>query len=79
MPCKVGAFSPRMARHQVADGEDGLQIWKGAANIFNKQSQATDKGWYSNFSVERVAKRNSPLKIRLLRNVRKDLGFGRIL
>jgi hypothetical protein len=36
-----------MARPQVADGEDGLQIWRVAANILNKQSRTADKGWYS--------------------------------
>jgi hypothetical protein len=35
-----------MARPQVADGEDGLQIWRVAANILNKQSRTADKGWY---------------------------------
>jgi hypothetical protein len=33
MPCQHG-----MARPQVADGGDGLQIWRVAANILNKQS-----------------------------------------
>jgi hypothetical protein len=33
-----------MARPQVADGGDGLQIWRVAANILNKQSQTADKG-----------------------------------
>ena len=28
-----------MARPQVADRGDGLQIWKVAANILNKQSR----------------------------------------
>jgi hypothetical protein len=31
-PCHHG-----MARPQVADGGDGLQIWRVAANILNKQ------------------------------------------
>jgi hypothetical protein len=33
-----------MARRQVADGGEGLQIWRLAANILNKQSRTTDKG-----------------------------------
>jgi hypothetical protein len=33
-----------MAYPQVADGEDGLQIWRITANIFNKQLQRADKG-----------------------------------
>jgi hypothetical protein len=30
---------------QAADGENGLQSWKLGANILNKQSRTTDKGW----------------------------------
>jgi hypothetical protein len=33
-----------MARPWVADEGDGLQIWKVAANILNKQSRAAHKG-----------------------------------
>jgi hypothetical protein len=29
---------------QVADGGEGLQIWRAAENILNKQSQTADKG-----------------------------------
>jgi hypothetical protein len=32
------------ARPQVADGGDGLQIWRAAANILNKQLRTGDKG-----------------------------------
>jgi hypothetical protein len=38
-PCHHG-----MARPQVADGGDGLQIWWVAANILNNQSREADKG-----------------------------------
>jgi hypothetical protein len=38
-------------RHQVADGGDGLQIWREAANILNKQSWTADKGWSSSLEV----------------------------
>jgi hypothetical protein len=31
-------------RPQVADRADGLQIWRVAANILNKQLQTTDSG-----------------------------------
>jgi len=34
-----------MARHRVAGGGDGLQIWMVAANILNKQSKTDDRGW----------------------------------
>jgi hypothetical protein len=33
-----------MSRPQVADGGDGLQIWRVAVNILNKQSRTADKG-----------------------------------
>jgi hypothetical protein len=42
VPCHHG-----MARPQVADGGKGLQIWRVAANIVNKQSRTADKGWPS--------------------------------
>jgi hypothetical protein len=32
-----------MARPQVADGGDGIQIWRVAMNILNKQSRTADK------------------------------------
>jgi hypothetical protein len=33
-----------VARPQVADGGDGLQTWRVAANILNKQSRTADRG-----------------------------------
>jgi hypothetical protein len=33
-----------MARPQVADGEEDLQVWRVPLNILNKQSQISDKG-----------------------------------
>jgi hypothetical protein len=39
LPCHHG-----MARPQVADGGDALQLWREAANILNKQSWTADKG-----------------------------------
>jgi len=35
---KGGPCHHDMARHRVADGGDGLQIWSVAANIVNKQA-----------------------------------------
>jgi hypothetical protein len=40
-----------MARPQVADGGDGLQIWRVAANILNKQSRTADKRWSSSLGL----------------------------
>jgi hypothetical protein len=42
-----------MARPQVADGGDDLQIWRIAANILNKQSRRADRGWSSSFGFGR--------------------------
>jgi hypothetical protein len=36
---------------QVAGGGDGLQIWRIAMNILNKQSQTVDKVWYFSLGV----------------------------
>jgi hypothetical protein len=36
-----------IARPQIADGGDGLQIWRVAANILNKHSRTADKSWSS--------------------------------
>jgi hypothetical protein len=41
---KWGPGHHGMARSQVADGGDGLQIWRVAANILNMQSRTADKG-----------------------------------
>jgi hypothetical protein len=50
-----------MARPQVVDGGDGLQIWKLAANILNKQSGTVDKGRFSNLRIRRGSKYYPPL------------------
>jgi hypothetical protein len=42
VPCHHGMASP-----QVADGGDGLWIWRVAVNILNKHLQTADKGWSS--------------------------------
>jgi hypothetical protein len=53
-------FRYGMARPQVADGEDGLQICRLTANILNKQSRTADKGWPSSLGVERGTNNSSP-------------------
>jgi hypothetical protein len=40
-----------MARPQVADGGGGLQIWRVAVNILNKQPRTADKGWCSSLRM----------------------------
>jgi hypothetical protein len=49
-----------MALPRVADGGDGLQICKVAANILNKQSRTADKGWSSSLGVGPGANNSSP-------------------
>jgi hypothetical protein len=48
-----------MARPQVADGGDSLQIWRVGANISNKQLQTADKGWSSSLGVGHGANNSS--------------------
>jgi hypothetical protein len=55
VPCHHG-----MARPQVADGGDALQVWRVAANILNKQSRTADKGLSSSLRVGRDANNSSP-------------------
>jgi len=49
-----------MARPRVADGGEGLQIWRVAANISNKQSRTANKGWPSNWGFGWGANNSSP-------------------
>jgi hypothetical protein len=67
-----------MARPQVADGGDALQLWRVAVNILNKQSRTTDKGWSSSLGFGRGANNSSQEKISSLRTFEKGLGPGRI-
>jgi hypothetical protein len=41
----VGPCHHVKARPRVADGRDGIQIWRVAVNIWNKESGTVDKGW----------------------------------
>jgi hypothetical protein len=56
----VGPCHHSMARPQVADGGDALQVWRVAANILNKQSQTADKGLSSSLGVGCGADNSSP-------------------
>ncbi|KAJ4432011.1 hypothetical protein ANN_20625 [Periplaneta americana] len=58
-PCIVGPYHHGMARPQVTDRGDGLQIWRVAVNILNRQSETADEGWSSSLGVGRRA--NNPL------------------
>jgi hypothetical protein len=49
-----------LARSRVADGRDGLQLWRLAANILNKQMRTNDKEWSSSLGVGRGTSNPSP-------------------
>jgi hypothetical protein len=40
-----------MARPQVEEGGDALQVWRVAVNILKKQSRTAGKGWSSGLVV----------------------------
>jgi hypothetical protein len=56
---KIRIYRP-MARPQVEDGGEGLQIWRVAVNILHKQSRTADNGWSSSLVVGRGANDSSP-------------------
>jgi len=57
--CFMGPCLHCIARPQVADGGDGLQIWRVDASILNKQLRTADKGWSSSLGVGRGANSSS--------------------
>ncbi|KAJ4439970.1 hypothetical protein ANN_08101 [Periplaneta americana] len=57
---KASPYHHGMARPQVADRGDGIQIWRAAVNILNKQSRTADEGWSSSLGVGRRANNLSP-------------------
>jgi hypothetical protein len=68
-----------MARPQVADGGDGLQMWRVTGNILNKQSRTADKGWPSSLWVGRGLTTPHRKTSDLLGIVHWSLGLGQIL
>jgi hypothetical protein len=67
-----------MAHPQFAEGEDGLQRWRVAANKLNKQPQTADKEHASSLEVGCGFNNLSPQKISLLQKFTVSLEFGRI-
>jgi hypothetical protein len=68
-----------MARLQDGDRGNGLQIWRVAANIFNKQSRTADNGRSSSLEVGLEANNSSLKEISLLLNARQGLLLELIL
>jgi hypothetical protein len=48
VPCRRS-----MARPQVADGGNGLRLWKVAANTMNKKPRTADNGLSSSLGIGR--------------------------
>jgi hypothetical protein len=67
VPCHHG-----MARPQVADGGESLQIWRVAANILNNQSRTADKGCPPAWGLGRGLTTLHRKERNTLRNVTKD-------
>jgi hypothetical protein len=59
-PVKWVACHHGMARLQVANGGDDLQIWRVGANMLNKQSRTTDRERSSSLGVGRGVNNSSP-------------------
>jgi len=55
----VGPSHQDMVHPKVADGGDGLQIWRVAMNISNKQSWTANKGSSSSMGVVQGASNSS--------------------
>jgi len=49
-----------VARPQVSDGGNSVNVWRIAANILNKQSRTADNGWSSSLGFGRGANNSSP-------------------
>jgi hypothetical protein len=59
-PCYVGSLSPQHGASSGCGWRNGLQIWRLAANILNKQSWTDSKGWPSSLGVGRGVNNPSP-------------------
>jgi hypothetical protein len=53
-------FHHNMVWPQVADGGENLQIWRLAAKILKRQSQAAEEEWSSNLQIGQGAYNSSP-------------------
>jgi hypothetical protein len=71
----VGPCHNSTGRPRVADGGEGLRIWRVAANILNKQSRTADTEWSSSFGGERRANRPLPACYRILHKASELDGF----
>jgi len=49
VPCHYGMTCP-----QITDGGNGIQTWKVAVNILNKQLRSTNRGWFPSLGIRRI-------------------------
>jgi hypothetical protein len=47
-------LSQRHGASSGSEGRNGLEIWRVAANILNKQLRTTDNGWSARFGIGKV-------------------------
>jgi hypothetical protein len=55
-----GSCQYNMARPQVEEIGDGLQLWRAAANVLNMQPRTASKGWSCSLEVGRGDENPSP-------------------
>jgi len=72
----VGACHHSMACSWVADGRGSFHILMVFANVLNKQSQTTNKGWPSSFGVRWGVTTPNHIRISTLWNVTHHLRIG---
>lgn len=77
-PCEVGPCYHSMAHSPVVGGGNDLQMWRVSADILNKQSRTTDKGWSSNLRDKRKLT-TLHCENRLMQNVAQGIRNGRIV
>jgi hypothetical protein len=55
-----GSLSPLHGASSGCGWRNGLQLWRLAANVLNKQPRTNDKGWSSSWMVGRGDNNSSP-------------------
>jgi hypothetical protein len=68
-----------MAHLWLVGRDDRLQICIIAVCVFNKQSQAVDRGWPWSLDVGQMDDSSSLYKINMLQNVTKGLRYGQVV
>jgi hypothetical protein len=74
----VGSLSPQHGASSGCGWWNGLQLWRLAANIFNKQPRTDNKGWSSSLGLG-VGLTTLHHKNKLVTKKSNSLGAGQIL